>query len=437
MSHSRKRRTPVSTPPSSAQKKRSVDPKKLIRTNIAAPAGALEPFLVPTQSQSQTQSLTPSQSRTQPRFLLQSQSSSQPSLSQSSEEIDLSSHHSDDNKDAANVAIEQPFQHDPSCPQYNNNDGLDMSMPGAFASMCKCQIKNPGKTLGTSQLTQPNKVIRPKKVQTSPCELTSVQMMRCHITNDAHSVLTTKLRESTFVGIVSRQWCLIQWGIELLMINHYNLSKLLFYQLTIWRFGDIEPARFAKPVNVKAVIQDALDFDESSQETKEGEIGPSSLQQQEETNSDLSEQATRCLSEHVKMVNDYFSIEFEILHGELYLTGLPILLENHAPQPHALPLFLLRLATEVNWEDEEECFEGICREIGSFYAEIPCRDPAVTRGTSTSKGNGKDKISEAFVKHTLFPALSFLLVPNQNVATDGSAMKIATVPALYKVFERC
>lgn len=51
-----------------------------------------------------------------------------------------------------------------------------------------------------------------------------------------------------------------------------------------------------------------------------------------------------------------------------YLVALPMLLEGYIPELERVPLYLVRLVTEVNWEDEKECLESICRETSSFYA---------------------------------------------------------------------
>ena len=46
------------------------------------------------------------------------------------------------------------------------------------------------------------------------------------------------------------------------------------------------------------------------------------------------------------------------------LVGLPELLTGYVPCAEQLPLFLLRLATEVDWADEQDCFEGGVRATG-------------------------------------------------------------------------
>lgn len=37
------------------------------------------------------------------------------------------------------------------------------------------------------------------------------------------------------------------------------------------------------------------------------------------------------------------------------------------PCPEGLPSYALCLATEVNWEDETECFRTFCTETATFY----------------------------------------------------------------------
>lgn len=47
------------------------------------------------------------------------------------------------------------------------------------------------------------------------------------------------------------------------------------------------------------------------------------------------------------------------------------ILEEFLPDLDGLPLYLLRLASEVNWSIEKECFLNICRETARFYVLHP------------------------------------------------------------------
>ena len=60
------------------------------------------------------------------------------------------------------------------------------------------------------------------------------------------------------------------------------------------------------------------------------------------------------------MLDDYFSLEITE-NGEL--ATIPLLLEGFVPFFGGLPMMILRLATEVNWDEEEPCFHDIAREI--------------------------------------------------------------------------
>ena len=115
------------------------------------------------------------------------------------------------------------------------------------------------------------------------------------------------------------------------------------------------------------------------------------------------------------MLDDYFSLE---ISGDGRLVSLPMVFDDHVPSFSALPgckshfrnkqyeeislfknydfdvqtsmcfestsastevlhvninlqVYVMRLATEVNWTDEEECFRTFCEETAKFYAVQP------------------------------------------------------------------
>jgi len=53
------------------------------------------------------------------------------------------------------------------------------------------------------------------------------------------------------------------------------------------------------------------------------------------------------------------------------LVGLPILLDRYQSFPHVLSTSLLRIATEIRWDEELPYFEGVCIELGYFYVDLP------------------------------------------------------------------
>eukprot|EP00585_Thalassiosira_rotula_P014683 CAMPEP_0196187782 /NCGR_PEP_ID=MMETSP0911-20130528/41040_1 /TAXON_ID=49265 /ORGANISM="Thalassiosira rotula, Strain GSO102" /LENGTH=211 /DNA_ID=CAMNT_0041458959 /DNA_START=60 /DNA_END=695 /DNA_ORIENTATION=- len=203
-------------------------------------------------------------------------------------------------------------------------------------------------------------------------------------------------------------------------------------------------------VDVLAVIGQMLQFEEDlNSSTSASKNNPSSsAKKANKTNADLARQATACLAEKAPMLEEYFSIKLEKVKvysdrqkqkevTSLRITGLPILLEGHSPQPHGLPLFLLRLATEVDWTDEQSCFKGVCTELASFYSDLPFDPSYDPEDAGSSNPDYIDGEAKNYIKHTLFPAISFYLVPPKNFANDGAVIKLANLTSLYRVFERC
>ena len=440
--------------------KKPYDPKRLVRTIAAAPAGALEPFLVRTQAQIQA-------SQPQSQYLSKPKGGEGWRLASATQET---------------VSM---FQHAETCELYNGGkpQKIDMTIPGAFASICRCQVERGhllppmrrgvvGAAEGRAS-TEASGIVRPKRITPTETSYFSIQTLRADVTARAHRDLSTKLRDSTFVGCVSRHRSLIQWGLELLMISHTELGRELFYQLALARFGGAQLAELGgEGVNVHVAIERALQLEEDLASglitNYRGEAGDGDPSAVRDTNTDLAAQATKCLSDKAQMLEEYFSIRFvqkidSASSGKhaLMLTGLPVLLDGHSPSPHALPLFLLRLATEVDYTEERRCFEGVCTELGAFYADVPYNldrpeettDDAMAYNSmplaeakaapeSEEKDDRKEKplIDEAAknaVKHILYPALSSLLVPPKDFANDGTIVKLALLSSLYKVFERC
>ena len=467
-SQTKKRKADGSASSTPSSGKKAYDPKRLVRTNSAAPAGALEPFLVPTQSQ-----------------LSQGQLS-QPSL--------LVSKY--DAGDDGGRALSS-FEHAENCEFARGSQSIDMTVPGAFALLCRCQVergnllppiqnRNTSEADNASSATASSSIVRPKKITPVHCAYSSIQTLRNDVTARAHRDLTTKLRDSQFVGCVTRSRSLIQWGIELLMINHTELGRELFYQLALSRFGGAQMAELGGGgVNVKCAVEQAMQLE---QDIASGLLDSNGIEQDgascrqsakplsiSETNNDLARQCELQLSDKAKMLEEYYSIRFRTKvdpatgKEALMLVGLPVLLEGHSPPPHALPLFLLRLATEVDWTTERPCFHDICTELGNFYAEIPFDlDPSNEEDTECQSNVGSsdvgdsgetststissagletdakrttsalvDQAAKHFVKHTLYPATSFLLVPPKDFANNGAVVKLAVLSSLYKVFERC
>ncbi len=405
--------------PLSSVRKSPYDPKNLVRVNSAARSGALEPYLVHTESQ---QSSPKKQSPQKSSF--------------------------------------KSIQHQPDCEfydSYNKKIDYDLSKPGAFAQLiCRCQITKPPSLLTGNKdhsISAAKVVFRGNRPPIIECNYTSIQNLRNRVlAEQAPDEMTNKLRGALYVGTISRNRSLIQWNMELLMIHHTNLAKLLFYQLALNQFKGIPMACLGQSLNVKELIKFEL------QNTSKSES------YQNEQTELLAKQAATCLARNRKMLKDYFSISFEYVgdnsqnkndEEKLILTGLPILLEGHSPPPNELPSFLLRLAFEVNWMEEEECFHSICTELGFFYSKIPILLENFYQNCSKSTSelssiksvteldndnHAEDDLTDAskkWIQHTLFPAICILLVPPSDIVSSGTVVKLAVLSSLYKVFERC
>lgn len=120
------------------------------------------------------------------------------------------------------------------------------------------------------------------------------------------------------------------------------------------------------------------------------------------------------------MLKEYFSIE---ITAEGNLIGLPMVIRDYVPCMDKLPLFFLRLGTEVDWESEIGCFDSLARELAILYSlDAPI--------------NQSDRADYIWkVEHLLFP--SFKTHFSAPVKLKSYVTQVANLTDLYKIFERC
>uniref|UniRef100_A0A671XK75 MutL homolog 1, colon cancer, nonpolyposis type 2 (E. coli) n=1 Tax=Sparus aurata TaxID=8175 RepID=A0A671XK75_SPAAU len=280
--------------------------------------------------------------------------------------------------------------------------------------VCLCARKRPRKEQqqdeGEEDLTA---AATPKR---RAIKLNSIKELRAEITEITHKGLQEMLQNHSFVGCVNPQWTLIQHHTKLYLLNSTSLSQELFYQILIYDFGNFGVLRLSTPAPLYDLAMLALESDGSGWTEEDG------------PKEGLAQYIVDFLKNKAEMLEDYFSMEID---QDGNLTGLPLLLDNYTPVMEGLPLFILRLATEVNWDDEKECFRDFSRECSMFYS---IRKQYILEA---EPGEEQANLWRWKVEHIIFKAFRTLFSPPKSFSEDGTVLQIANLPDLYKVFERC
>uniref|UniRef100_A0A8C8SGV9 DNA mismatch repair protein MLH1 n=1 Tax=Pelusios castaneus TaxID=367368 RepID=A0A8C8SGV9_9SAUR len=254
--------------------------------------------------------------------------------------------------------------------------------------------------------------------------LTSVLTLQEEIGSQVHASLQEMLRDHSFVGCVSPQWALAQYQTKLYLLNTTKLSQELFYQILIYDFANFGVLRLSEPAPLYDLAMLALEDTESGWTEEDG------------PKEGLAEYIVDFLKKKTEMLKDYFSLEID---EDGNLTGLPLLLDNYIPPLEGLPMFILRLATEVNWDEERECFESLSKECALFYSirkQYIVEESNLTSQQNEELGSGSTSWKWT-VEHVIYKAFRMHLLPPKHFSEDGNILQLANLPDLYKVFERC
>ncbi|KAJ7695474.1 histidine kinase-like ATPase [Mycena rosella] len=259
-----------------------------------------------------------------------------------------------------------------------------------------------------------------REIKESQCYLTSVKTLRQNAIKGKHKQLSEILEKHTFVGIVDLTKCLslIQHSTKLYLVNHGALAEELFYQLGLRQFGDFSRLKLQPPPPLRTLIEIAVELEETTAD--------SGL-----TKPQIVDRIVDTLMARRDMLAEYFS--FNITPTGL-IESLPLLLRDYTPNLDKLPSLLMRLGPQVDWNSEMECFESFLRELAYFYVPGPlCTD---ADPQTEEDQEAQDKAERWQIQHVVFPSLRRYVAAPKSLL-DRDVVQIASLPDLYKVFERC
>ncbi|CAG9465542.1 unnamed protein product [Pedinophyceae sp. YPF-701] len=261
--------------------------------------------------------------------------------------------------------------------------------------------------------------VRQRRTAGGATNLASVQDLLQEAEARKHAGLAEIVRENTFVGLVEPSLALLQHKTKLLLVDMAALTKDMFYQQVLRRWEHFGRIRLREPANIEEAVHMALEYEEAAGRWHE---------EGEATKATISRLARDVLVERREMLEEYLAMDID---ADGNLRTLPLLIEQYTPEMSRLPLLLLKLATEVDWSEEKECFRSLATVLAGFYA---VREPLVApQGAQDWRDSGR----EWEVQHIVLPAMRLFLTPGRERSKDSSVIEVAALERLYRVFERC
>ena len=213
---------------------------------------------------------------------------------------------------------------------------------------------------------------------------------------------------------MSPEIAFIQHATELWLINMQGLSEQLFYQILIYDFGNFGRFIFnSNNMSCGSLVRMAL-----TKSKKYKEMFGSDNAKIEQTVSDIENK----FSSRSKMLLDYFS--FQIVPETGKVRSFPMLLRDFQPSFEILPELLTSLGLEACWDKEQECFDTLARIIARYYS--------MSSRFWIHRSENQWKYTH---EHVLLPAMKLSLQPSK--LSPQFFVQTASLPQLYRIFERC
>lgn len=248
------------------------------------------------------------------------------------------------------------------------------------------------------------------KISRSATELTSVLELRKSIEENCHKTLREAFAQHVFVGVIDPNRALMQHNTKLYLCNTKKILEELLYQFVIYNFQNLGNINLSEKISIRELSMIALDLPETNWTPEDG------------PKEELALRVVEILIDQREMLADYFSMEIDESGN---LCSVPLLLDNYFPNMSGLPLYIIRLATEVAWDSEKECFDTFARETAKYYSNI----------TLDTKFECNDW--QWVIEQVVYPAIKDFFIPPKEFTENAAILEIANLPNLYKVFERC
>jgi hypothetical protein len=225
--------------------------------------------------------------------------------------------------------------------------------------------------------------------------------MRADIQARAHKGLGSIIASHVYVGCIDDRFTLIQSGTRLYVLDMPSFTREAFFQAAVLGFGAFAPIDLNPPCPIRQLLRCVVDAPEAGWRPEDG------------SKEEVVGFAASLLQQHSAMLHEYFLIKID---AEGLISALPQLIPGYVPVMQLLPMFLLRLTTEVDWSAEAACLKGICRELAAFYclrpgvAALHSQAPTHPDNVQTLGGDGSAPS---------FPGVDFEL---EVAATDGAGL---------------
>ncbi|KAH6558320.1 hypothetical protein KP509_1Z069400 [Ceratopteris richardii] len=311
------------------------------------------------------------------------------------------------------------------------------------------------------ELAATRRAVRQRRNPNDGADLTSVQELLATIDQETHSGLWDIMKNCLYIGMADHLMALSQYKTCVYLFDIVKLSKELMYQQTLRRFGRFNAMSLTNPAPIQDLVLLALDEEERLGRWTEADG----------SKDEIAKLNTQILLSKADMLREYFAFDLDSAGN---VCSIPVILDQYAPEMDRLPRFLLSLGNCVDWDTEKECFETFAAALADFYAMHPpmLPNPAddgldffkasngdhsshTERTSEAENAEGQEDesmdideelVAEAekvwaqrawTIEHVLFPALRLFLKPPKHMATDGTAIQVASLENLYKIFERC